>query len=188
MPEKSCCCSEGSLDQQACIDRRSVLLAGGLVASQTVLGALFPGRVLAQDAARSVQLSTYPAQKIAQLESLKPDQPVRFSYPTSALHTDCLLLRLSTRAGGGVGPYQNIVAFNLRCTHMGGDLTDGLREESQMLVCGEHLTSFDLTRHGMVVAGHATESLPQIFLEVRQGTIYAVGIAGLLYGYHRNPV
>ena len=71
---------------------------------------------------------------------------------------------------------------------MGGDLSDGLREENQMLVCGEHLTSYDLTRHGMVVAGHATESLPQIVLEVRQDDIYAVAITGLLYGYHRNPV
>jgi arsenite oxidase small subunit len=71
---------------------------------------------------------------------------------------------------------------------MGGDLSAGLREKNQMLVCAEHLTSYDLTRHGIVVAGHATESLPQIVLEVRRGDIYAVAIAGLLYGYHRNPV
>jgi arsenite oxidase small subunit len=46
-----------------------------------------------------------------------------------------------------------------------------------------HLTTFDLTRHGMVISGHATESLPQIVLEVQGDDIYAVGVQGLVYGY-----
>ena len=39
----------------------------------------------------------------------------------------------------------------------------------------------------MVVAGHATQSLPQIILEIDGEEIFATGIIGLLYGYHSNP-
>ncbi|MEZ6152138.1 MAG: hypothetical protein R3C09_18710 [Pirellulaceae bacterium] len=49
-----------------------------------------------------------------------------------------------------------------------------------------YLTTFDLTRHGIVVAGHATERLPQIILEIDGDQIYATGIVGLLYGYHQS--
>ena len=35
----------------------------------------------------------------------------------------------------------------------------------------------------MVVSGHATESLPQIVLEINGDDIYAVGVMGLVYGY-----
>ncbi|MBI1906526.1 MAG: arsenate reductase (azurin) small subunit, partial [Rhodocyclales bacterium] len=52
--------------------------------------------------------------------------------------------------------------------------------------CPMHLTTFDLTKHGMVVAGHGTESLPQILLEVEGDDIYAVGVMGLIYGYADN--
>ena len=103
MPEKPSCRSA------ACLDRRGMLLTGGLAISQTVLGTLFPGRVLAQAADRSVQLSTYPQRKIARLESLQLDRPVLFSYPKPAIHTHCALVRLPTRAGGGVGPDQSVV-------------------------------------------------------------------------------
>jgi arsenite oxidase small subunit len=52
--------------------------------------------------------------------------------------------------------------------------------------CPFHLTSFDLTRHGIVIAGHATESLPQIVLEVEGDAIYATGLIGLVYGRAQN--
>ena len=52
--------------------------------------------------------------------------------------------------------------------------------------CPLHLTTFDLTRHGMVVAGHGTESLPQIVLEAAGDDIYAVAVMGLIYGYAHN--
>ena len=42
-------------------------------------------------------------------------------------------------------------------------------------------------KHGMVVSGHATESLPQIALDLRGDEIYAVGVMGLMYGYSVNP-
>ena len=95
-----------------------------------------------------------------------------------------MLVRLGVPAGAGVGPGADIVAFNLRCTHMGGDLTRTLRRGQQLLgPCPEHLTTFDLTRHGMVTSGSATEALPQIVLETQGDEVFAVGVMGLVYGH-----
>ncbi len=88
---------------------------------------------------------------------------------------------------GGVGPKKDIVAFSSLCTHMGGLMVGAYRKEDKIAgPCPLHLTTFDLTRHGMVVAGHATESLPQVVLEVEGGDIYAKGILGLVYGKRDN--
>jgi Rieske Fe-S protein len=38
----------------------------------------------------------------------------------------------------------------------------------------------------MVVAGHATASLPQVILETTGDKIHAVGISGLVYGRSSN--
>lgn len=57
----------------------------------------------------------------------------------------------------------------------------------QMLgACPMHFTTFDLTRHGMVVSGHATESLPQIILESEGDDLYPTGVMGLIHGYGSN--
>jgi arsenite oxidase small subunit len=48
------------------------------------------------------------------------------------------------------------------------------------------LTTFDLSRYGIVIAGHASESLTQVMLEVDGDDIYATGFAGLVYGKHAN--
>jgi len=50
------------------------------------------------------------------------------------------------------------------------------------------LTRFDLTRYGIVVSGHATESLPQILLEEEDGQIFATGVRGLIYGRVDNEL
>lgn len=46
----------------------------------------------------------------------------------------------------------------------------------------------DLTRHGMVIAGHATQGLPQVLLELRGDEIWAVGMMALIYGFSDNEV
>ncbi len=152
-----------------------------------LLGELFAGRVLAQDATQSVQLVRHARVRIAALTELNNNEPVLFYYPDDVAHAGAMLVKLGTRAGGGLGDDQDIVAFSTRCTHMGGDMSDGFVAEYQVLGCGEHLTTFDLTRHGLVVAGQATSTLPQIVLELDGNDIYATGIIGLLYGYNKNP-
>ncbi|MGB7347847.1 MAG: arsenate reductase (azurin) small subunit [Pirellulaceae bacterium] len=170
-----------------CLKRRGFLKTTAASVSMMLLADVFPGRVAAQDADTRVQVSLFPRTQIAKLSDLRQDVPVEFNYPSSALHTNCMLIKLGTAAGGGVGDDNDIVAFNARCTHMGGDLSTGYVSQHKLLGCGEHLSTFDLTRHGIMVAGHATERLPQIILETDGDDILATGIIGLYYGYHVNP-
>lgn len=161
----------------ACMSRRQLLLSGGASVVMISLGGL-PGMAQAAQALKA----SYPRQKIARLSALKTGVPVEFSYPYPDIRN--MLVKLGVPAGAGLGVDQDIVAFNQQCTHMGGPLDGTYKPQHQVLgPCPLHLTSFDLTRHGMVVSGHATESLPQIVLEVKGDDIYAVGVMGLVYGY-----
>lgn len=170
----------------ACVDRRGFLVGAGTVSS-VVLGQVFPGRVLGQDEQTEVKLSTFPRSKVGQLSSLKDGQAIAFNYPDDGELSNCLLVKNGERSGGGIGAAQDIVAFSGRCTHMGGSLDGEYKPEHKVVgPCSLHLTTFDLTRHGIVVAGHATQALPQIVLEVDGDDIYATGVVGLLYGRSSN--
>ncbi len=168
--------------------RRSFLATTGIALSTVALGDLFPGRVLAQDEASEVTLANYPRQPVGRVSALEPDVPVVIAYPEQVAHNAAMLVRLGVPAGGGVGEGQDIVAFSTRCTHMGGDLANEYHAQYKVAgPCREHLTTFDLTRHGMVVSGHATQSLPQLVLQIEGDEIYATGIIGLLFGHHAAP-
>lgn len=166
---------------RACMSRRSLLLSGG---SMVALGAIgLPGAAAAQNL-RGLRAS-YPRQKVASLKALKVGEPVAFSYPYPDVRN--IVVKVGAPAGGGIGPDRDIVAFNQQCPHMGGPLDGTYKPQYQVLgPCPLHLSTFDLTRHGMVVSGHSTESLPQIVLEVQGDDIYAVGVQGLIYGYTAN--
>lgn len=156
-----------------CMSRRQFLLSGGVAVTLAAL----PG--FAQAAAVK---ASFKRQKIGRLSALKVGEPVAFNYPFADVRN--ILVKLGTPGGGGVGADKDIVAFNQQCTHMGGPLDGTYKAKYQALgPCPLHLTTFDLTRHGMVISGHATESLPQIVLEVKGDEIYAVGVMGLVYGH-----
>lgn len=162
-------------DMPRCISRRRFLLGAGATVIAIVA---LPG------VAESAQLvrADYPRRRIVRADALKRGVPYAFSYPYPDVHN--IVVQLGEAAGGGIGPQADIVAFNQQCTHMGGPLEGTYKDKYQVLgPCPLHLTTFDLTRHGMVVSGHATESLPQIVLELDGGDIYAVGVMGLVYGY-----
>lgn len=166
--------------ERACMSRRQFLLSGGAV----VTLAAVPGGLALGAPLRALK-ADYPKVKIGRLSALKQGVPVVFAYPYPNVHN--ILVKLGAPAGAGVGPDNDVVAFNQRCTHMGGPLDGTYKEKHQVLgPCPLHLTTFDLTRHGMVVSGHGTESLPQIVLEMRGDDIYAVGVLGLIYGYSAN--
>lgn len=169
----------------ACLSRRAFLLNGGLAVTVVTLGGL-PG-VAAAATPRLALRAAYPRQKIGALSALKRGQPVDFAYPYPNVTN--ILVKLGVPAGGGVGPDGDVVAFTQQCTHMGGPLQGTYKGAYQVLgPCPLHLTTFDLTRHGMVVSGHATESLPQIVLETGGDSIYAVGVMGLIFGYSGNLI
>ena len=180
---------EGESGQEllSCMSRRRFLLVGGGGAVSILLGELFPGRVSAQDERRLGLYAAYPRKRIVQLSQLVEDEPVEFLYPDDGPHSISYLVKLGQPAGGGIGPDQDIVAFNTLCTHQGGSLRDAYNGQYKVAgPCPIHLTTFDLTRHGMVVAGHATDNLPQVVLEVDGEDIYAQGVLGLIYGYSSN--
>ena len=134
----------------------------------------------------------YERQVIAKFSDLKPNEPLSFKYPWDDASSTNFLIMLNERAGGGIGPEQNVVAFNSFCTHQGGPLAGQFQGEKGIAgPCPLHWTTFDMTRHGMVISGHATQGLPQILLELDGDDIVATGVMGLIFGYvdnNENPV
>ena len=172
--------------ERPCMTRRQFLLASGTVTLTTVFLPSISG-LLGRAEAVPATLTKYPKKKIGKLSALKTDGPVYFNYPFEDLYSQNMLVKLGAPASGGVGSEKDIVAFNTLCTHMGGPLAGTYKPQHKVLgPCPLHMTIFDMTRHGMVVAGHATESLPQVVLEVRGDSIYATGILGLVYGKRNN--
>lgn len=178
----------GSLDQPCgtpCpaggFDRRDFLFAAGATAvSLAVVGVgMAQGRV-----------ARYPRRKIGTFGQLQAGASVVFRYPWDHPNCQSVLLKLGREAGGGIGPGRDIVAFNGLCPHMGWGIPAAKFAADPGIAgpCPGHLTTFDLTRHGMVVSGHATQGLPQIILEAQGDDILAVGVLGLVFGFHDNLV
>ena len=172
------------MSKKCLMPRRQFLKLMGGATATIMLSPLFFHPVLGQGA---LQVKGYPRKRIGKLSALLNDQPVEFLYPDDSAHSICFLVKLNERAHGSVGPQQDIVAFSNICTHQGG-LMRGLYDAQYKVAgpCPLHLTTFDLTRHGMVVSGHATEGLPQIVLEINGDDIYATGVQGLIYGQASN--
>ncbi len=170
----------------SCLSRRTFLGTSGAIATMT-LGDIFPGRVHGHNESVTAEVRHLPRKQITTLSELVVDQPIDFSYPDDADTDSCMLVKTGERSGGGIGEQQDIVAFSSRCTHMGGSLKNEYQAQHKVAgPCRLHLTTFDLTRHGMVVAGHATAALPQIILELDGEGIFATGIVGLIYGCSQN--
>jgi len=162
------------------LGRRQFLILGG--ASVAVLGTYGQGA-----GAQDLVSSSYVRKVVGKVSELQPGVAVAFTYPTDDVEN--LLMLLREEAGGGVGEDRNIVAFNTICPHMGGYMGEAeFRAEHSVLgPCPLHLSTFDVTKHGMIVSGHAVESLPQIVLEIDGDDIVATGVMGLFFGYSQNP-
>jgi len=165
------------------VNRRTFLLTSG-IATATVMVAMHTSEGLANVPAL---VATYPRKLIGKLSELKTDEPLDFTYPDEGEHSDSMLVKLGKEAGGGIGTDKDIVAFNYICTHQGGPLHGTYKPDDKALgPCPFHLTTFDLTRHGMFISGQAYQSLPQVLLELDGDDIYAVGMFGLIYGRYDN--
>src|SRR5271157_1580161 len=59
----------------------------------------------------------FPRVKVAQLNDLTIGQPIAFNYPLD--NEPNILVKLGTKADGGVGPDEDVVAFSNICQHLG---------------------------------------------------------------------
>ena len=171
------------VEPECLFSRRGLLFSGATALAVIPIVAHFPGSAKGLEAI----LARYPRKKIGSLKGLAANTPVIFNYPDDGAQSLSLLIKLGTRAGGGVGKDEDVVAFNATCTHQGGPLLASYKAETKTLgACPLHLSTFDLTRHGIVVSGQAYQSLPQVALEARGDDLFAVGITGLLFGRFDN--
>ncbi|MDJ0947486.1 MAG: arsenate reductase (azurin) small subunit [Alphaproteobacteria bacterium] len=168
------------------VSRRDFLLtASAATATFTVMVTLNPGSSLAQRVPAAV--ATYPRVLVGKLSELKVDEPVDFNYPDDKDYSESMLVKLGVEAGGGLGPERDVVAFNYICTHQGGPMQDTYSGKTKSLgPCPLHLSTYDLTRHGILISGQAYQSLPQVLLELEGDDIYAVGVFGLIFGRYDN--
>jgi arsenite oxidase small subunit len=165
------------------VSRRNFLIASGV--TTTVMVTLDPGTVFARDVPATV--SKFPRKFIARLSELRQDEPVDFEYPDEGAHAESMIVKLGVQAGGGLGPEKDVVAFNYACTHQGNSLSGSYKAETKSLgACALHLSTYDLTRHGILISGQAYQSLPQVLLELEGDDIYATGIFGLIFGRMDN--
>ena len=142
------------------VNRRNFLLTGGIATTVIMVG--IPGLPQAQTPG---VVATYPRKCIARLSELVVDEPFDFEYPDEGAYAESILIKLGREAGGGLGPGKDVVAFNYTCTHQGGPLQGTYQAADKALgPCPLHLTTFDLTRHGIFISGQAYHSLPQVLM------------------------
>ncbi|VAV92672.1 hypothetical protein MNBD_ALPHA08-2218 [hydrothermal vent metagenome] len=166
------------------VSRRNFLIGTGATTA-TVMVVLNPGTADAQKIPG--RIATYPRKMIGKISQLKQDKPLDFSYPDEGDYSDCMVVKLGVESGGGVGKAKDIVAYNYACTHQGSSLAGSYKAETKSLgACPLHLSTYDLTRHGILISGQAYQSLPQILLEVEGDKIYATGVFGLIFGRENN--
>ncbi|MDP6109113.1 MAG: arsenate reductase (azurin) small subunit [Rhodospirillales bacterium] len=167
--------------QGACqLSRRDFLFASG-VATMVMVSA---SSGLAQMPA---MVATFPRKFVTKMSSLKQDNPFDFKYPDTGAYSESMIVKLGTEAGGGIGAERDVVAFNYFCTHQGGSLAATYKADTKSLgACPLHLSTYDLTRHGILISGQAYQSLPQVLLEINGDDIFSVGVFGLIFGRYDN--
>jgi len=175
-----------------CMNRRQFLLfsSATAAAASTTTITLFPGTAEAKQL--KARVVGYPRKFLAKLSELQDHQPINFNYPDDGKNAYCMLVKMgNVKAGGGIGPQRDVVAFTYMCTHQGGPLQGSYKatdEHRTLGPCPFHLSLYDLRRHGIIVSGQAYQSLPQILLELDGDDIYAVGMMGLLFGRNENLI
>ncbi|MCC7264926.1 MAG: Rieske 2Fe-2S domain-containing protein [Candidatus Latescibacteria bacterium] len=100
-------------------------------------------------------------QQIARLDEIPVGGVRLFQYPDP--HKSCVLVRLGET---------DFVAYDQQCTHLACPVIP--EPQANRLYCPCHEGVFDLAT-GRPVAGPPRRPLPRIRLEIRDGTVYAVG-------------
>lgn len=166
------------------MNRRDFLKSSGVVAAIPVMGTAADAQAIETfDNNTRVNLS-YPTARVANLGELPINKAIAFNYPDS--DSPCALIRMGYEVSGGIGPKKDIVAYSIRCNHMGCPLV--YAAESRTFKCPCHFSIFDSEKAGQMVSGQATENLPRIrlFYDQSSGNIKAIGVDGLIYGRQAN--
>jgi len=145
-----------------------------------------------------IQPSTpgFPVVMVANLNDLEVNKVVYFNYPLQTTSQASILMKLGTKATGGVGPDGDIVAFSQICQHLGCDVgylppngspdcDSSYSAPGPVGYCCCHGSVYDLTDGAKVTGGPAPRPLPQLILQVdSSGNIYATGITPpTIFGY-----
>lgn len=166
-----------------CLTRRRFLFLSASAIAVMMLDDVVPGMLF------KAELASYERTRVGSLSTLQTGAPQEFHYPFDHPGALNYLVKLGVPAAGGVGPESDIVAYNITCPHMGFSLAGTYKPEYQAMgPCGWHFSTYDLTRRGMVISGHATQGLPQVVLETSGDDIYATGILGLMFGFSDNQI
>jgi len=162
------------------VGRRKFLGGAGLAAAGAAVSTMVTPQAKAAPGAARVD---YPADRLANLADLKPNEPLAVAYPDA--DAPGVLLKLGKRVPSGVGPDGDIVGFTTICPHKGFSLNYHAADKT--LNCPGHYSRFDCEAGGQQVWGQATQNLPQYTLRVdSKGDIYAEGLDELLYGRLSN--
>jgi arsenite oxidase small subunit len=137
----------------------------------------------------------FPVIMVASVSDLQVNRVVYFYYPLT--DTPNILVKLGTKATGGVGPDGDIVAFSQICQHLGCSVGyvgagDSPACDSSYTAAGPegycccHGSAYDLTNGMKVTGGPAPRPLPQVILKVDDaGNIYATGMTPpTIFGYN----
>jgi arsenite oxidase small subunit len=163
--------------QEEEVTRRSLLKTACIAGASAAV--LISGLKGTADASKG----TYPQVKVSNVKDLKPGKAVKFDYPLVGRKN--ILVDLGCAVEGGVGANKSVVAYSSFCTHLGCGVD--MDKQSGMLVCECHQSVYDPKQSGRVIEGPAPCSLPMVQLDVdKNGDIYAVGVAGLIYGLRNN--
>ncbi len=162
------------------VGRRKFLTGAGVTAAGAAAATVLVSETRSAPAPARVD---YPSNRLANVRDLKPDEPLNVSYPDK--DAPGVLLKLSKRVPGGVGPDGDVVGFTTICPHKGFPLA--YNKSDRTLNCPGHYSRFDCEAGGQQVWGQATQNLPQYILRVGpNGDIFAEGIDELLYGRLSN--
>ncbi len=144
------------------------------------------GGIAKVPAAGATGLSVFPRVKVAQLNDLTVGQPIAFKYPLE--NEPNILVKLGTKAVGGVGPDGDIVAFSSICQHLGcifgfqaagssPSCNPSYKADGPVGYCCCHGSVYDFVNKGNVIGGPSPRPVPQVLLEVdSSGNIFATGM------------
>lgn len=162
------------------VGRRQFLSGAGAMTAAAAAVTVLPQEAKADPQSALVK---YPANRLANISDLKPNQPFDVSYPDA--DAPGVLIKLGQKVSAGSGPEGDIVGFSTICPHKGFPLTFNATDKT--MNCPGHYSRFDCEKGGQQVWGQATQNLPQYVLRIDdKGDIYAEGVDELLYGRLSN--